>query len=147
MKLLQAIPLGFVVVSTVVITGCGGKNSDKLVGKWTLDSEATLKQMEESAKTDKEKAALAMAKGFIGMMKMEFEFTADGKMNATISAMGTEKKEEGTYKVKTEDPLVISGTMDGDTKDVSIKFINSDTIEFSMPDDDGPGTMVLKRIK
>lgn len=147
MKLLQAISLGLLVVATVVIAGCGDKNSDKLVGKWSLDTDATLKQMEASAKTDEEKAAMGMAKGLIGMMKLEFEFTSDGKMKITMPGMDAGKTEEGTYKVKTEDPLVISGTIDGETKDLPIKFIDSDTIEFSMPEEEGPGAMVLKRVK
>jgi len=49
MKLSQAISLGILVMATVVLAGCGGKkNSDKLVGKWSLDTDATMKKATES---------------------------------------------------------------------------------------------------
>lgn len=121
----------------------------KIVGQWDLDTVRTLTGIEAEAKTDEEKAALEFAKGMISAIKMKFEFTADGKLRTSWSFGGKTEKKEGTYVVKSEkvSSVVIAGTVDGKTNDVTIKFVDKNTIELIMPKDEGPGTMVLKRAK
>lgn len=125
------------------------KASDKIIGKWNFDSAATLTKMEGTANTEEEKAALEFAKGMMSEMQMSFEFTKDGKMIMGMTAQGESETKEGTYKVKSEDgsSLVIAGTMDGDTKDVKATLLGDDKLELVMPDDEGPGAMVLNRAK
>lgn len=121
----------------------------KIVGQWDLDPVRTLTSIEAEAKTDEEKAALAFAKAMISAMKMKFEFTANGKLLMSVSFGGKTEKKEGTYVIKSEkvSSVVIAGTVDGETKDVTIKIVDKNTIELIMSKDEGPGTLVLKRAK
>ena len=150
-----AIAITVVAVSTLAVNAAdevrpmaAGK---QIIAKWELDTVRTVAKLSEEAKTDEEKAALEFAKGFLSSMKLSFEFTADGKMLLQFSGplAGEKEREEGTFKIKSEKKLsvVITGTVDGDTKDVTIKIVDKNTIEMHMPEDEGPGVMVLKRAK
>lgn len=175
MQLSRLLSIGLVIGFTLSITACGGKDekkesgdkketkkdsgdngasgsgpkkaSEKIVGKWELDTDATLAKLESEAKTDEDKAGLQFAKGFLSAMKMTVELTSDGNMSIGMAAEGKVETKEGTYTVKSEDAssVVISGTVDGKTKDIELKLVDDDTVEFE--GDEGPGAMVLRRAK
>ena len=156
MQFSRLFALGLIMGLALTLSACGGKEeknggakkaSEKIVGKWDMDPTATLAKIEAEAKTDEEKAALEFTKAMISAAKMSFEFTADGKMVWTMSAGDMNKTEEGTYKVKSEDAssVVVSGTMDNETTDVTIKLLDDNTLELTMPEGGGPETVVLKR--
>lgn len=127
----------------------GKKVSQQIIGKWNLDTGDTISKMEAEAETEEEKQALEFAKAMISEMDMRFEFTSDGKMLLTMTAGDMSETQEGTYEVKSEDAasVVIAGTLDDETKDVTIKLVEDDKIEMIMPEEDGPGSMVLTRVK
>jgi hypothetical protein len=175
MQLSRLLSLGLVIGFTLSIAACGGKDekkesgekketkkdsgdngasgggpkkaSEKIVGKWELDSDATVAKLESEAKTDEDKAGLQFAKGFLSSMKMTVELTSDGKMAISMAAGEEAEAKEGTYTVKSEDAssVVISGTVDGKTKDIELKLVDDDTVEFE--GNEGPGAMVLRRAK
>jgi len=91
-----------------------GKPSDKLIGKWGVDT-AKLGQMEEFKSLPEE--AKKMAEGMIG--GMTFEFTKD---KLIVEMMG--KKEEGAYKVKSEEgnKVVLEGTIRDKTETIEAVF-------------------------
>lgn len=122
---------------------------EKIVGQWGLDTVRTLTSIEAEAKTDEEKATAELVKSMISAMKIKFEFTAEGKLLMNMSLGDMTQKKEGTYVIKSEkaSSLVIAGTFDGETKDVTIKIVDKNTIELIMPKDERPGAMVLKRAR
>lgn len=152
MRLLQCC---LTVAVTVLLTQLAqsaepGIASKQLVGKWNLDVDAMLKQMEEKAKTDEEKQGLQFAKAFISQMKMEMEFTSDEKMIFSMQAQGKAETKKGTYKVKSEkgNSLVIAGTIDNDTKEVQVSFPKPDVMKLTVPDEPGGlGSMIFNRAK
>ena len=82
----------------------GGKPEQQIIGKWTIDLEATMAgdpKMKDLPDDQKAKAMEA-AKAFLG--NMSFEFTADGK---AIAKMG-DKAEESTYTVKASEGNVVT---------------------------------------
>ena len=125
-----------VLAMVALLSACGGKASDKLIGKWTIDVDKMgemdeIKKMPEAEK----KAALEMAKGMAS--SMTFEFT---KEKMIVDAMG--QKKEGPYKIKSEegDKVVIEGTMDGKTETMNCE-IKGDGLVMG----DGKQTFPLKR--
>lgn len=125
-----------VLALVALLTACGGKASDKLIGKWTIDVDKMgemddIKKLPEAERA----AALEMAKGMAG--SVTFEFT---KEKILLDAMG--KKSEGPYKVKSEEgsKVVIEGTMEGKTQTMNCEFKGE-----GMVMGDGKQTFPLKR--
>jgi hypothetical protein len=105
---MRSLQLSFAALALAMIallTACGGKAADKLIGKWTIDVDK-MGEMEDIKKLpeDQKKAAMEMAKGMAS--SMTFEFTKD---KILLDAMG--QKKEGPYTVKSEagDKVVIEG--------------------------------------
>jgi hypothetical protein len=136
---MRSLKLSFTALALAMVallTACGGKASDKLIGKWTIDVDK-MGEMEDIKKLpdDQKKAAMEMAKGMAS--SMTFEFT---KEKILLDAMG--QKKEGPYKVKSEagDKVVIEGTMDGKTETMNVEFKGDGMIM-----GDGKQTFPLKR--
>lgn len=120
-----------------LLCGCdAGSPKAKLVGKWEMDVEAAIKKAEDKAKTENDQMGLQMVKALMKDMKMQMEFTADGKAKMTVSAMGNEQTDEGNYEIKSSDGDTIVVSITGTKKpagEMKITFINKDTVEISDP--------------
>jgi len=125
------------------LTACSGKPEDKIIGKWTIDLEATMaadekmKEMPEEAK----KQAMEQAKAFLG--NMSFEFTKDGQ---AIAKMG-DKEEKSTYKVTKAEGSTLTVEMTEGEGDKAKK----ETMTFTIDGDNltmkqGNQTLVLKKM-
>lgn len=130
-------------------SGSAKKASEQIIGKWKLDAKQTLAKLEKEAKTEKEKQALEFAKGMMSSMDMTFEFTSDGKMLMSMAAGDKTDTKEGTYKVKSEEAasVIIDGTVDDDTKEVTINLLDGDKIEMIVPEEEDMGSMIMVRVK
>lgn len=131
----------FALLMGLAVAGCS-KPEDKLVGVWTIDVEATMKEDPKTKDLKEEdlKKQVEMAKKFMG--EMSFEFTKDGKM---IASFGKEKK-EGSYTVKgTEGNTVTleTKTMKGDKEKVEELKVTIDGDKLKITDK--KQTMVLAR--
>jgi hypothetical protein len=131
--------------TTAAQTAPQKKTSEKLVGKWSFDAEKMIEKMDSMAKTDKQKADLERAKPAMQAMKIDLEFTSEGKMSLNSAAGEFAENKEGTYTVKREEAaaVVVTGTMDGETKDATVKFLDDNSIEVSMEGEDE--LMIFKR--
>lgn len=125
------------------LTACSGKPEDKIIGKWTIDLEATMaadekmKEMPEEAK----KQAMEQAKAFLG--NMSFEFTKDGK---AIAKMG-DKEETSTFTVKKAEGNTVTVEMtegEGDKAKKEEMTFTVDGGKLTMKQ--GKQTLVLKKM-
>lgn len=155
MQLSRFFSIGLVMSLALTLSACGGKDekdaakkaSEKLVGKWSVDANAMIKKMEAMATTEEAKQDLEQARQEMGSMKMDMAFTADGKMSMDSAFGGFTDSKEGTYTVTSEEAgtVVISGTMDEETKKATIKFLDDDTIDVTI--DGEEQVMSFKRAK
>jgi hypothetical protein len=151
------------VVYLATSTGCGDQTTtarQRLVGKWEISAdafrEAIKAEMAKKSKGEQEDAAMAnMVDAMLEQMKVNFEFTQDGKVNIAMSAMGQDRSETGTYEIVGVDgdnvTLKIITEKDNDEPG-KLKFIDDDTIELTPPEGEaaGPGgmkTLILNRMK
>lgn len=136
-------------------SGTEKTSGEKLVGKWSVDMsamlgpvlammEGQLAQAPEEAKAEIQKQIAQVKEA-----KMEMEFTADGKMIGTqVGGPEGGKTENGTYEIKSSEgnKVIMTSKMGDDGKDeeVTLTFVDDDTIEFQPPN--GP-KMTAKRVK
>ena len=157
----------FIVAVATVASGCGSP-SDKLIGKWRLDTsaigEAVASASEAVKDSDKEAASpfgdfgnfgKAMMQGLVDSMDVTYEFQASGACSLSFNMGGMQGSKAGTWSyVRSEgEAIVVDVTIDGKSKEQSIKFIDRDTIETQFsPDVNGfsvalPQTATLRRVK
>lgn len=119
----------FVVVLALaaLLAGCGGKASDKIIGKWGIDVDKMMESDKFKAMPeDKRKEAMEMTKGMAGAITIEIT-----KDKVIADMMG--KKDEAAYKIlaDTADSVDIETTKDGKAEKMTIKIIG-DTISMDM---------------
>jgi hypothetical protein len=148
---------GLCLVLLATVVGCGPsavqQAQRKLVGKWDGD----LSQIAEDALKQKggdNPLAGAFGKMMLDMAKpkLEFEFTADGKMSYSASMMGNTQSDRGTWRVtKVEGNFVtLAGKMDKDAKETenTVTIVDDDTLEMSPPAGTQNGTKIkFRRVK
>ena len=148
---------GLCLILLATAAGCGPsavqQAQRKLVGKWDGD----MTQMAEDAMKQKggeNPLAGAFGKMMLDMAKpkIEFEFTADGKMSFSASMMGNTQSDRGTWcVVKVEGNVVtLTGKMDKATKETenSVTFVDDDALEMSPPAGTPNATkMKFRRVK
>jgi len=173
MHLRQFFSLGIVVCAALMLSACGGKDEDtgegenggngggngkdqsKIVGKWVIDMSAMIGpaiammegQLAEASEEEKKEIEAEIAK--MKEAKVEMEFTADGKMIGTRPGPNGQETENGTYQIKSSkgDTIVMVTAMgDDEPEEVSVKFVDDDTIEVTPPEGQGP-KMTAKRVK
>ena len=111
--------IAFVVPALLV--GCDKKPGDKLVGSWTIDTEA-FKASEEYKKAPDEQKK--MMEEMMKAMQMDITFTAD-TIKSSVKMGEETKTDEAKYTIaKTEgDKLVLSSvSKDGTKEEVEVEF-------------------------
>jgi hypothetical protein len=82
-----------------LVVGCGNPSS-RLIGKW--EAELAPPTTESSSIEDRIKS------GLVSLLKMNVEFTADGRMNFQVAAMGQSTNTGGTWKyLKSEGNVLV----------------------------------------
>ena len=119
----------------LVLTACGGKPEEQIVGTWKIDADAMMAAMADDPRfkdMPEEAKKTALEQGAKMMGSMTAEFTKDGKMSMN---MGKDMKKEGTYKVvSTEGKTVtLAATMDGKTENIVVT-VDGSTIKLKGPD-------------
>lgn len=115
--------------------------NDSLHGTWDADMQATLAGMPEE-----ERALAAM---LLGSAQMNLTFGADGTMNMSMTMMGEEQSQAGTFSVTSTEGNVVNLTTtteeEGEqkTETMTATFTDANTLELRSADD--PQAFVFKR--
>lgn len=131
------------------------KVDDRLNGAWIIDADATIAQLPEDQQ--------AMAGAFIRMMKIGMVFGADGALEMSVSMMGEQETQAGTFKVLGIEGDVFTLEMtraaeEGaeaeaeESSKMHVTFITPDQIRFAPVPEEGEtaedlqrDTLILKR--
>ena len=118
----------------LVLTACGGKPEEQIVGTWKIDADAMKAEMLKDPRfkdMPEEAKAKAMEQGMKMMGSMTAEITKDGKITMN---MGKDMKTEGTYKVTATNGKVVTleTTMDGKTENIEVT-VDGSSIQLKGP--------------
>ncbi|MGK0359719.1 MAG: hypothetical protein ACI9U2_002025 [Bradymonadia bacterium] len=127
----------------LVLTACGGKPEEQIVGTWKIDAAAMQAEMANDKRfkdMPEEAKKKALEQGVKMMASITAEITKDGKMTMN---MGKDMKKAGTYKViSTEGNVVtIEATMDKKTEKMTITV---DGGKIKMKGPKGPEMVFMK---
>ena len=115
--------------------------NDSLMGTWDADMQATLAGLPENERQ--------MAMVVLGSAQMQLTFSADGTMNMSMTMMGEEKSEGGTFSVvSTEANVVTLSTTtetegEATTETMTATFSDANTVALRSADD--PQAFIFKR--
>ncbi len=115
--------------------------NDSIHGTWDADMQATLAGMPEE-----ERALAAM---LLGSAQMNLTFGADGTMNMSMTMMGEEQSQAGTFSVSGTEGNVVTLTTtteeegETETENMTATFTDANTMELRSADD--PQAFVFKR--
>ena len=126
----------------------------RLHGAWIIDADATINQLPEDQQ--------AMAGAFIRMMKIGMVFNEEGKLEMSVSMMGEQETQTGTYKVISVEGDVFTVEMTRDAEEgaeqeesssMYVTFLSDSQIRFAPVPEEGEteedlarDTLILKRI-
>ena len=123
--------------------GCGGGVDPQtdLVGKWTLDKEAT-----KAALTESGNEMASMLSNMVDGMELAVQFNADKSYEGSTVAMGKTTNFSGDWNVIEESPDSITVETKDEGKDNAdrrkITFVNKDLIIFDSGTSDSGGGLV-----
>jgi hypothetical protein len=128
---------GLLGLCVVAATGCGSP-SDRLIGKWRIDTQAMADAVGSMGEAAGPLAGMgeAFVKGMMQSIEMECEFQESGAFNTKVNAMGFAQSQTGTWKfVRSEgDKLVVSiSAGQGAARETEITFVDDNTIQMGMP--------------
>lgn len=139
--------LASLALAAVLFGGCSP--AQKLVGKWTVDTEKAATSV-----TGDHNPLAAMAAGLMQAMQVEAEFKGDGGFSVTYNVLGQTGGESGSWRYLKSDGdalvLMMKANSNATEREVRVRFIDNDHIEMIPPAGaaaDSGKTLPFKRVK
>lgn len=123
------------------------KADERLNGAWIIDADATIAQLPEDQQ--------AVAGAFIRLMKIGMIFDGEGKLEMSVSMMGEQETQDGTYKIISIEDDVFTVEMtraaeegaegEEESSQMIVTFVTPDQIRFAPVPEEGDTPESLQR--